>query len=319
MMRSNIDVSGTGFTVLDRIYADGLAPVEALGGSCGNVLISLAMLDRTVAPVISIGQDDVGEQLLAEFRGAGADTKYISCRGDRRSPILAQSLNTEIGQHSFSFICPETNEEYPRYEPIGLEDVEMAGDVLDNCHVFFTDRVSEAIVEAMELAHNAGAVTYFEPSAIEDHFLFERALKATSILKFSSDRMKTAPLLSDLSSGAVLIVTYGCDGLELSAKGQGRLRYPAMKAPVVRDTCGSGDMLTVGIIDWLVHAGKAEFSMDQFQVGVLAGQRLAAANCSFLGARGLFSRLGAGAARRILNDEEVPQLGQFDLFDRVEH
>lgn len=37
---SDFDVVGTGFTVLDRIYADarGVA-VEGLGGSCGNVQI----------------------------------------------------------------------------------------------------------------------------------------------------------------------------------------------------------------------------------------------------------------------------------------
>ena len=46
-----VHVAGTGFVVLDRVYADDRESFEALGGSCGNVLVSLAMLDRAVAPL----------------------------------------------------------------------------------------------------------------------------------------------------------------------------------------------------------------------------------------------------------------------------
>src|SRR3546814_21181343 len=52
-----VDVAGTGFTVLDRVYADGGVAGEALGGSCGNVLVSLALLHRHVAPLLATGMD----------------------------------------------------------------------------------------------------------------------------------------------------------------------------------------------------------------------------------------------------------------------
>ena len=65
-------VAGTGFTVLEVIYPDDLdRPLKALGGSCGNVLISLAMLGHSVAPVISIGADSHGNFLVEAFRRAG--------------------------------------------------------------------------------------------------------------------------------------------------------------------------------------------------------------------------------------------------------
>src|SRR3546814_10628803 len=57
-----VDVAGTGFTVLDRVYADGGFAGEALGGSCGNVLVSLAMLHRHVAPLLALGMDNTGER-----------------------------------------------------------------------------------------------------------------------------------------------------------------------------------------------------------------------------------------------------------------
>ena len=62
-----VDVAGTGFTVLDRVYADGDLADETLGGSCGNILVSLAMLHRRVAPVLALGDDDAGE--MAEMIG----------------------------------------------------------------------------------------------------------------------------------------------------------------------------------------------------------------------------------------------------------
>jgi len=114
-----VDVAGTGFTVLDRIYTDGGLADEALGGSCGNVLVSLAMLHRNVAPVLALGLDDAGDRLVSEFTEAGANVDYIHQRLDLKSPILAQELDTSSGQHAFSFICPETNADLPRYQPIG--------------------------------------------------------------------------------------------------------------------------------------------------------------------------------------------------------
>ena len=57
-----VDIAGTGFTVLDRIYADGHFTEEALGGSCGNVFLSLAMLHWRVAPVLALGMDETGRK-----------------------------------------------------------------------------------------------------------------------------------------------------------------------------------------------------------------------------------------------------------------
>jgi len=319
MLQTNIDVAGTGFTVLDRVYENDRQPFESLGGSCGNVLVSLAMLDRKVAPVLALGRDSVGDQIVNEFEAAGADTRFISRRHDRLSPILAQSLNTEIGQHSFSFTCPETNEEYPRYAPIEDYEVSRAEKALDTCSVFFTDRLSDAILEAMKLAFNAGAVCYFEPSAMDDELLFEQALKYTSVLKFSSDRLHEFAGSSDLAEDTILVATHGSEGLEVFKRGEQSRWFGSVEARVVRDTCGSGDMVSVGMIDWIVRHRQSVDSLDAFTGGIRAGQRLAAANCSFAGARGLFSRYGADLARRIMNNEEIDALSQLDFFEPAFH
>lgn len=299
---SNIpQVVGTGFTVLDRIFEDGFFTEEALGGSCGNVLVSLAMLRRHVVPVIAIGADDVGQQLVDEFAEAGADIRFIYQRSWLSSPVIAQELDTLSGHHRFRFDCRDTLREFPRYHPIQQQEVTEAACVLAACSVFYTDRLSESIVDAMRQARAAGALIYFEPSDV-DGDLFEDALRLSSIVKYSSDRLgaDVNDLVADTS--AIAIVTHGADGLEVR---QGTISIWCEAIPVERvaDTCGSGDMVSVGLIDWLLGDGRPfhSLALNEIVAGVVAGQHLAAANCAYTGARGLFRDKGAVFARHVLH------------------
>ena len=297
------DVVGTGFTVLDRIYADGAFTAEALGGSCGNVLVSLAMLDRCVTPVLALGCDEVGRRLVDEFETAGADVSLISLSEHRRSPVLAQRLDTATGEHSFSFTCVETCTSYPEYVPIGSDEVFLAGQAIGSCRVFYADRVSDEIVEAMESARSAGAVVYFEPSAIDDDELFERAVRTTTILKYSSERLGRRVEGMRYADAIISIVTHGEAGLEMRQGGEARW-CAAVPVEHVTDTCGSGDMVSVGVIDWVLarSATPRPFSLADIAEGVVAGQRLAAENCAYAGARGVFHEKGATHARRVLSE-----------------
>src|SRR3546814_19756599 len=128
-----VDVAGTGFTVLDRVYADGGFAGEALGGSCGNVLVSLAMLHRHVAPLLALGMDNTGERLVSELSQAGANTRYICRLMGRQSPVLAQTLDTSSGRHDFSFTCPKTNSELTRYQPIRSDERRVGKECASTC------------------------------------------------------------------------------------------------------------------------------------------------------------------------------------------
>lgn len=297
----HVDVVGTGFTVLDRVYADGDLTGEALGGSCGNVLVSLAMLERNVAPVLALGDDNEGEKLVDEFSQAGAVVRYIHRRPDLRSPVLAQELDTASGQHGFSFICPETKEEFPRYHPIGKAELASALPVLTSCSVLYVDRLSDSILEAMRMAASAGAIVFFEPSKIEEDYLFTQALRVCSILKYSEDRLGYR--LSKLRTECVRIVTYGAAGLEVRGADD-TVWCKAIDAPSILDTCGSGDMVSVGIIDWMLtnQFERTELKVADLLAGVVAGQRLAAENCAYAGARGLFKHRGADYVRKVLRE-----------------
>jgi fructokinase len=300
---AKIDVVGTGFVVLDRIYEDDQKAFEALGGSCANVLWSLAMLDRQVTPVLRLGADEVGELLVAQFEHAGADTRFIARQTSIASPILVQFTDTQLGTHSFSFLCPDTNAEFPRYQPIDHQEVDAAAAVIEKCAVFYADRLSEAIVLAMETVSLRRGIVFFEPSEISDRDLFDRAIDCATIIKFSSDRFTRDFLLDLTLKSSIVIMTHGAKGLEVG-KGAKHVWSDAITISEVKDTSGSGDMVSVGLIYHLVETGLTAETVTLLEVlkGVHAGQRLAAANCSFLGARGLFEHRSRQFALSILHE-----------------
>jgi fructokinase len=302
-------VVGTGFAVLDRIYdVDRKSPIEALGGSCGNVLISLAMLGHSVAPMLSLGADPVGDLLLSELRAAGAKVDHIHQDASRQSPLVAEHIDRSEGKHWFSFSCPETGHPYPSYEPVSEAEVSAAASVLNECRVFYLDRLSASTVGALEIAVSSGAVGYFEPSRIEDGALMDRALRSATILKYSEEALGDDLVAFRIPETTIVICTQGAAGLTIR-RGHEELRLPALSPPKVIDSSGAGDMVTVGVIDLLLRvAAKSHLEVREILAGVIGGQRLAALNCGFVGARGMFREMGPARALAALREEWISSL-----------
>jgi fructokinase len=152
----------------------------------------------------------------------------------------------------------------------------------------------------MKTAASAGAVIFFEPSDIEDGELFDEALQLATILKYSEDRL--GKRLADRLTDCVRIVTYGAAGLEVRDR-DAAIWCQAIDAPKVLDTCGSGDMVSVGVIDWMLTKtfDTTRLRAADLLEGIVAGQRVAAENCAYAGARGLFKMRGARYVREILS------------------
>ena len=295
-----VDVAGSGFAVLDRIYEGTTRTLEEMGGSCGNVLWSLAKLRHRVVPVLSLGEDEVGHRLRHSFDEVGAVTTYVNMRPEIRTPMLAQFVDLAVGEHHFSSVCPETHVRYPKYRPIDTDESAEAASVFGHCSVFYSDRLSDGIVDAMATVSANGGIVFFEPSVIADGDLFERALQYVSVIKCSDERIEN--LDSRLAGhDLIVIVTSGASGLRTSDSTTTR-HLSAFVADAVLDTSGSGDMVSVGVIDHLlsIKATAATLTLDDTVVGLRAGQRLAAANCSFVGARGIFRQGTLDSARQAL-------------------
>lgn len=295
-------IAGTGLTAVDRIYASDLdRPFEALGGSCGNVLLSLALLGHSVAPMVSLGDDEQGRFLFEEFEKAGCETRYVFRRRDLGSPVIVEFVDITTATHTFTWTCPETERSFPRWSSIDDQHVRKASEILRTASVFYTDRVSPAIVDAMKAASRAGALVFFEPATADDP-LFMEAVRSSSIIKLADGTVGSRVADDDVPRGAVLIRTHGEVGLTV-VSGRARHFSPSAVAPRLVDTCGAGDMVTTGLLDFILKRwlpGR-QWSLDDFMQGVGVGQRLAALNCAFAGARGLFFAAGAAYVRDILD------------------
>lgn len=61
-------------------------------------------------------------------------------------------------------------------------------------------------------------------------------------------------------------------------------------------------MVSVAIIDWILSQSFGQrIELEDLLPGVLAGQRLAAENCAYHGARGVFMALGPAHARKVID------------------
>lgn len=282
-------VAGTGFATLDRIYAPPLIrPVEALGGSCANVLVSLAMLGHRATPILRLGADANGTFLVDEMRRAGCVTSFVFQAVGEESPVTIEYVDVRHAQHSFSSTCPETFRHLPTYTPLAESNADHALGVIKSAAIFYVDRLSAITLHAMEVASEAGALVVFEPNSVKDVSLFQRAMPLVNILKVSEE--KRSQIDSCLFQAPPwLVTTQGSRGLTLETS-TGTTIMPAVEAPRVVDTCGAGDMVTTGLIDALMTARSSRYTLQIQDIcsGLLAGQWLAALNCAFVGARGLF-------------------------------
>ncbi|XIA62046.1 PfkB family carbohydrate kinase [Bradyrhizobium sp. TZ2] len=289
-------------TAVDRIYAGAhAAPTEALGGSCGNILLSLAMLGHPVFPVVNLGDDDHGRFLFDEFEGAGCETRYVSRANTGSSPVIVEIVDTVSATHRFTSTCPQTFVRFPKWRSIDHDHVSRAAETLKSVSVFYADRVSESIMLAMEEAKRAGALVFFEPASADDE-LFARAVRCATVIKLSDETAGKNIADNNLDPRTIVIRTHGIHGLTVS-NGNVRRHFPSSFAPRVVDTCGSGDMVTTGLLDLVLRRWYREGSwkvQDIFD-GVEVGQRLAALNCGFTGARGLFLAAGAPHVRDMLD------------------
>lgn len=155
----------------------------------------------------------------------------------------------------------------------------------------------------MQVVRASGGLVFFEPSNAKAQDLLAAAISVAHVVKVAADRIDPDLLTQHGAPETMAIVTHGAKGLEVSC-GHARNWYPACHAPTVMDTSGAGDMVSAAVIDALqvTHRDGAwgkTVSADLHR-GVRAGQRLAAANCAFAGARGLFREAGSAVARSIL-------------------
>lgn len=292
-------IVGTGLVALDAVVsADETIPVRHwAGGTCGNVLIALQYLGWSAQPVARLAKDRATELLLRDLREWKISERFIRVEDDGSTPIIVQRIKRDAQgrvTHSFSWRCTSCGARYPGYKPELATIAEKIAAKLKNVKVFFFDRVSAAAIALAKDAAEKGAVVSFEPSGIGNPVLFRQAWEIAHIVKYSHERLSDFPELDDENSPRLLIETLGDAGLRYRWREPGKrlgtwIESKALSVDDVRDTAGSGDWCTAGLLSKVAANGFAEFSKatdQQIAEAIRFGQALAAWNCQFEGARG---------------------------------
>lgn len=288
-------IMGSGFIALDIVYGhDGL--FAATGGSCGNVIIALAWLGWNSVPVARLGCDESGDFLISDLKKAGVSLELIERSEAIRTPVVIQQFLEDANgsrRHRFSLVCPECGAWLPRYRNVVLAQAQQAMKGRAP-KAFYFDRISPAVIAMAEWAKKDGAVVMFEPSSIGEDSLFERAVDACDILKFSNERLSKDSELAHAPRPLLVVRTLGADGLQARWQGEWTSFEPFVPPRVV-DTAGAGDWCSVALLHVLAQKGSTAFASAQstkIERALRLGQALAALSCGFEGARGLMSATG---------------------------
>ena len=290
---------GSGLVTLD-IVVDRESPDQYMvrsGGSCGNVMTILAFLGWRTYPIASLGQDNAASMVLDDFALFGVDTSFITREETASTPTIIEGVrNSRNGSrtHSYSLHCPQCGNYMLRYRAIPQILTGRVVNEVGQAQVFYFDRLSRGILDLARHYREQGALVVFEPSAIKDERLFNKAARLTHILKYSQERLSdVAGVLGDYAV-PLEIQTLGREGLQYrrsTGKDQSASwQYmPAFRVSDVVDEAGAGDWCTSGIIHSLGRYGAASFWRTRSSgIGraLELGQALAAVNCRFKSARG---------------------------------
>lgn len=292
-------VIGTGLVALDAVVsADESIPVRYwAGGTCGNVLIALKYLGWTAQPVARLGTGKAADILVADIRRWGVSERFIRIEADGNTPVIEERIRKDANgqpKHSFSWRCMGCGSAFPGYKPELASVAEEIAGKAKNAAVFFFDRVSAGAIVLARAASRAGALVVFEPCGIGNPLLFRQAWEIAHVVKYSHERLSEFSEMEVESNPRLVIETLGDAGLRYRRRKTGNrpgrwIELRALPVNELKDTAGSGDWCTAGLLSKIACQGFAGFSAAsdrEVSDAIRYGQALAAWNCRFEGARG---------------------------------
>jgi fructokinase len=290
---------GAGLIALDLIVST--EPYSSFGayagGTCGNVLTVLSYLGWHSYPIARLGDDAASQVVRADLSRWDVHLDHASCTPSAHTPIIVQQIRRKhdgTPTHSFSWACPRCGKRLPSFQPVTRAVVEAIAPHLKRAHVFFMDRLSRGILDLAARAAESGALVMYEPSGVAEPRLLKEAIGLAHVVKYAETRLAQVEDLWTANAATVIeIQTLGDRGLryrhKLAGKRSAWLTLPAIDAPRLVDTCGSGDWCSAGFLAEtfrLQPKGIKQLKPSHLSKALQYGQALAAWNCGFEGARG---------------------------------
>jgi fructokinase len=263
-------------------------------------MLALSYLGWDSFPIARLGNDPAGEAVLSDLHRFGVRDDYIIREEGTGTPIIVERLRHDVPEaprHSYSCTCPECGGWFPRYRPITRRQAaSLEGSRFD---VYYFDRAAPGTVLIAERLRESGdTLIVFEPASIGGDRLFERAVAASHIVKYSHERLGRSDRLRDCLDALVLVETLGADGIRVRAPGSASwLQMPSYNVRGVVDTAGAGDWCTTGLLYWLWQndvLGPESLTEVNWPAAAAFAQALAAISCTYESPRGAMYELPAG-------------------------
>ncbi|WP_010681010.1 PfkB family carbohydrate kinase [Acetivibrio cellulolyticus] len=301
--KQGISVLGTGLVCLDIIkHNDRFSYLN--GGSCGNVISSLAFLGVSTTIVKAQYKDYINSFINHNFKRLGVNIVEFEIN-DKLSPRIIEDIieNGNSKYHQFYVKCPVCYKELPSAVIIDKSDdyiSKLIGNI-DQYNLFYTDRASKGIRSIRNLFKRKNKWVFYEPNSIRNkNAFFENSLQA-DIVKFSSEKV-SFNIASELRLSArsgdtkIIIITAGGEGAYFCSRKSieddfsNWERVPAYPIDEFRDASGAGDWCSAGIIYHLLETYKdttEQLAYEDIYDAIDNAQKLSAASCSSEGAQGL--------------------------------
>ena len=332
---------GTGLLALDvvcRLDSNDIPPCYA-GGTCGNVLTILSYLGWNTLPISRLAPGKAAEYVLNDLQRWDVGTSFVSVKEGGSTPIIIHRIgHRSSGEpfHSFSWRCPTCGAHLPGYKPILAGVAQELTERLPASQVFFFDRVSRGALHLAKEASDRGAVVFFEPCGIGDPTLFREAWSLSHVVKYSHEQLRERADLDlkqfERQNVLLEIETLGPMGLRYRSRlpgcsNKGWITQSAFAVKELKDTAGSGDWCSAGLLDKLARKGLKglrKATLGSLREAIRYSQALATWNCNFDGARGGMYKVDPQTFRRqveqILEGDkaEPPSLDQQNpMIDRL--
>jgi fructokinase len=245
-----------------------------------------------------LSDDAAGGVVRRDLERWGVNTQYLSLNPVTPTPIVLERIarsENGVPKHRFLWNCPDCGAYFPPYRAVLRSQLDLIQENVDKPHVFFTDRVSRSTVELARHFRTKGSMVYFEPSGTGDPKLFREMLKHSTVLKYSAQRARSFSDLLRVHNALLEIETFGEDGVRFRMRRNFASWHslPAYEV-AIKDTAGSGDWTTVGLLSALFQNGKSNLATatrSDIATALEHGQAMAALNCEFEGARGAMYQL----------------------------
>ncbi len=235
---------------------------KAAGGAPANVAAGAARLGGTARLVSKVGEDALGDFLLAELSAAGVDVAFVR-RDAAAQTVLALVSLDPASRHAFEFYGAPA-----AHWRLAPEDVTPA--CLNGAAILHFGSISlirepscSATLHALSSAEDGGLLVSFDPnlravlwpSLDAAREAIVPVARRAHVLKLSREELRLLAPGADPAALAgprtkLVVVTDGRDGAELWAPGPHeafRSRVPAYPVEVV-DTTGAGDSFVAALL-----------------------------------------------------------------------